>query len=176
MAVDQESGEAASATVLMEVMAEGQQSKDSLSCSVSMASSICGLKQTSCISLCPLQSHIVHWQRSGWSAALWEKPCFSVWSSWLCLDAWFLWWCGWRRNTRERGTHWKEAAWPKANTRMWCDTNLYYLHFIVFRIYFADTEIFSPTYTPTELTMVSTGEFLINTEANTHPGPALPVP
>lgn len=127
MAVDQESGEAAFAIVVVEVLAEGQLGTETPSHPESWQISAWSW-WTLC--LCQLQFPTVHWQRSARSAALWGKRCSSARSSWLFLDVSFPWWCGWRRSTGERGTRWRGAAWPRANTQMWWEVNLWYFQLV----------------------------------------------
>lgn len=120
----------------------------------------CRLKLYVC--LCTLQSLVVHWEMSAWRDVLWAKRCSWAWYSWLYLDLSCLSWCGWRRNTRERGTHWREAVWPRANTPMWWDHLWLKCKFVFSRIcLWISSEIFSTVYVPIELTVVPTGELFI---------------
>lgn len=82
------------------------------------------------VCLCQLQFHTVHWQRIARSAALWGKHYSSARCSWLFLGVSFPWWCGWKRSTGGKGTRWRGAAWPRANTQMWWEANLWHFQLV----------------------------------------------
>lgn len=70
---------------------------------------------------CP-QTLTVLWERSGWAAAWWARPCSSVCWWWCWWGVSCTWPSGWRKNIRATGTRWRETVWHRANTPMWLDT------------------------------------------------------